>query len=108
VVFLGIAFLLLFSAFTVVQNLATSVFDESAGFWALGTLYISFSFSNLAASSIVKGLGLRLALFCGGTAYIIYVVGNVVSVSHEGNTQLQYAVLVPTAALLGVCICRCV
>jgi len=99
---LGTAFLLLFSAFTVVQNLATSVFDESAGFWALGTLYIVFSFANLAASWMVKGLGLRLSLFLGGLTYIIYVVANVISVSFPDNSTLHYGLLIPTAALLGV------
>jgi len=101
VIMLGLAFLFLFSAFTVVQNLATSIFDSSVGFWSLGTLYIVFAFSTLVASAIVKALGLRLSMFLGGMTYIVYVIANIISAANEDDTTLHYYLMIPAGALEG-------
>lgn len=84
------------------QNLASSVFVGQLGFWSLGTLYIVFALATLTASFVVQKLGLRLSLILGGLTYVWYVIANVLALKYEGDEAVQFAVMIPAAALLGV------
>ncbi|KAK3512094.1 hypothetical protein QTP70_030353 [Hemibagrus guttatus] len=76
VVILGIAFLLVFTAFTtcgnieqtVVKSLNNATFTGS-GYHSLGIIYGVFSFANLFAPSVVAVIGPRFSMFFSGLLY---------------------------------------
>ncbi|XP_027029646.1 UNC93-like protein MFSD11 isoform X2 [Tachysurus fulvidraco] len=80
VVILGIAFLLVFTAFTtcgnieqtVVKSLDNATFSGS-GYHSLGIIYGVFSFANLFAPSVVAVIGARFSMFISGLLYSGYI-----------------------------------
>ncbi|XP_062868494.1 UNC93-like protein MFSD11 [Trichomycterus rosablanca] len=80
VVVLGIAFLLIFTAFTtcgnieqtVVKSLNNATFSGS-GYHSLGIIYGVFSFANLFAPSVVTVIGPQFTMFLSGILYSGYV-----------------------------------
>ncbi|XP_017310222.1 UNC93-like protein MFSD11 isoform X2 [Ictalurus punctatus] len=80
VVILGIAFLLLFTAFTtcgnieqtVVKSLNNATFSGS-GYHSLGIIYGVFSFANLFAPSVVAVIGPQFTMFVSGILYSGYI-----------------------------------
>ncbi|KAF4074005.1 hypothetical protein AMELA_G00249630 [Ameiurus melas] len=80
VVILGIAFLLLFTAFTtcgnieqtVVKSLDNATFSGS-GYHSLGIIYGVFSFANLFAPSVVAVIGPQFTMFVSGILYSGYI-----------------------------------
>ncbi|XP_053468660.1 UNC93-like protein MFSD11 isoform X1 [Ictalurus furcatus] len=80
VVILGIAFLLLFTAFTtcgnieqtVVKSLDNTTFSGS-GYHSLGIIYGVFSFANLFAPSVVAVIGPQFTMFVSGILYSGYI-----------------------------------
>jgi energy-coupling factor transporter transmembrane protein EcfT len=102
VVVLGLSALLLFSAFTVSQNLASTVFGGGVGFWSLGALYISFALNNFFAPSIVSWLGQKWALVAGSSLYVLFVGASVISLDHPGDAALQTGLQIASAVLLGL------
>ncbi|KAI5091609.1 UNC93-like protein MFSD11, partial [Silurus meridionalis] len=80
VVILGIAFLLVFTAFTtcgnieqtVVKSLDNATFSGS-GYHSLGIIYGVFSFANLFAPCVVAVIGPRFTMFLTGILYSGYI-----------------------------------
>ncbi|XP_060799089.1 UNC93-like protein MFSD11 isoform X1 [Neoarius graeffei] len=80
VVVLGIAFLLVFTAFTtcgnieqtVVKSLDNTTFSGS-GYHSLGIIYGVFSFANLFAPCVVAVIGPRFTMFLSGILYSGYI-----------------------------------
>ncbi|RKO90234.1 major facilitator superfamily domain-containing protein [Blyttiomyces helicus] len=101
VALLGTAFLLIFSAFTVITTLTSSVLPKGLGFPALATIYIGLSLSNLVASSVVARLGVKLSLIVGALTYILLDLAYIGCFAVAGHATLQYLILLPAAALLG-------
>lgn len=99
IIVLGLAFLLLYSAFSVVQNLASSVLPPNVAFWSLGSLYISVALGNFLATWVADKIGLRVSLSLAALAYHLFVVANIFALDKEMSFQL--ALLVPSALLLG-------
>ena len=74
---LSVGFMLLFSVFNTAQNLASEVLDDlgfgKLGFYSLGVLYFSFSFSCFIATPIVNKCGERMSMTIGALCYTVYV-----------------------------------
>ncbi|KAJ3284794.1 hypothetical protein HDU76_008230, partial [Blyttiomyces sp. JEL0837] len=102
VIVLSIAFLLIFMAFSVVQNLASTVLPPSVAFPALGTIYGAFGLFNLtSAASIVERIGCRAGLFLSSLTYTILDVAYVIAIMHDGDPMIQSAILIPASVLIG-------
>ncbi|KAJ3290677.1 hypothetical protein HDU76_007370 [Blyttiomyces sp. JEL0837] len=103
VIILGVAFVLIFMAFSVVQNMASTVLPKSLAFTCLGTLYVSFGIFNLiAAAPIVEKIGCRLGLFLASLTYTTLDIAYVIAIVNDGNLQLQVQVF-QILTLLGAC-----
>ncbi|KAJ3391301.1 DUF895 domain membrane protein [Entophlyctis sp. JEL0112] len=99
---LALAFFFIFSAFMVIQGLASSVLKKSVAFMTLASLYFSFSFGNLfMAAPIVERVGCRAGLFMASITYSLFNFATVVALESE-DTDLQTIVLIPSALLNGV------
>lgn len=73
VILLGLAFLLLFTAYNTAQNLLTSVLPASLGFVSLCIVYATIVVGKPLAPSIVARLGERRAMFFAAFCYVAYV-----------------------------------
>mmetsp|Transcript_30735 Transcript_30735/g.45491 ORF Transcript_30735/g.45491 Transcript_30735/m.45491 type:complete len:486 (+) Transcript_30735:55-1512(+) len=65
-------FLLVFTSFSAIQNLAGSYFFDSLGFIGGTVLYITFAVSCLFGPLIGAKLGAKWSLFCGFLGYTVY------------------------------------
>jgi len=94
VIFLGLAFMLLFTAFqtasmsakfitdslkrdlNMTTNLTQSEIDESIGdgYISISVVYAVFALSNFFSSAIVKLFGHKAAMFVSALAYLLYIV----------------------------------
>src|SRR3989338_828587 len=92
VIYISTSFLIVFTSFTISQNLQTSI-NKDLGFYSLGTLYFFFSFSALFSGYVVEKLGSRLSLFGGSFMYFLYVLA---------NAYPRAYILLPASALLGI------
>ncbi|KAJ3132459.1 DUF895 domain membrane protein, partial [Irineochytrium annulatum] len=102
VLVLGCAFFLIFMAFSVVQNLASTVLTSSVAYSCFGSLYIAFAFSNLlGAAVIVEHLGTRPSLVFASLSYVVMNVAMIFAVKGQGDDRLQFAVLLPACLLIG-------
>ncbi|KAJ3068230.1 DUF895 domain membrane protein [Podochytrium sp. JEL0797] len=98
---MAVAFFFIFSAFMVIQGLASSVLPKSVAFMTLGSLYFSFAFCNLfLAAPIVDWVGPRAALFLASITYSVFGINTVVALRVE-EPILQLSVLVPAAVFNG-------
>eukprot|EP01116_Phalansterium_solitarium_P021046 TRINITY_DN6411_c0_g1_i11.p1 TRINITY_DN6411_c0_g1~~TRINITY_DN6411_c0_g1_i11.p1 ORF type:complete len:385 (+),score=121.04 TRINITY_DN6411_c0_g1_i11:141-1295(+) len=88
---LGAIFCMLFTAFSVVQNLETKL-NGNLGLISLSTLYGCFTLGGFVAGFVVQKLGERVTLFIGATAYVAYVAANI-------EPEIYW--LLPASAYLG-------
>ncbi|KAI9356478.1 major facilitator superfamily domain-containing protein [Zopfochytrium polystomum] len=103
VVILAIAFFLIFTAYGVVQSLASSVLPYNIAFVSLGVLYFSFGFFNLILSApVIESIGCRPSLFLGSITYVILEISYVVAILNDGKEYIQAAVLIPSSILIGL------
>lgn len=82
VVKLGLAFMLIFTAFQTGSFFQTPVlkdlgFGESLGFAGLGVLYATMSVSIFAAPHLIKTVGARKALCGGACLYCVFIISMV-------------------------------
>ncbi|KAJ3027875.1 UNVERIFIED_CONTAM: hypothetical protein HDU68_002902 [Siphonaria sp. JEL0065] len=99
---LATAFFFIFSAFTVIQGLASSVLPKSVAFMTLGALYFSFAFCNLfLAAPVVDWVGCRAGLFFASITYSIFNINTVVALRTD-DAIVQTSVLIPAAVLNGL------
>ncbi|KAI9360366.1 major facilitator superfamily domain-containing protein [Zopfochytrium polystomum] len=99
---LALAFFLIFIAFMLVQNLATSVLPTNLAFTVLSLLYASFAFSNLIwAAPIVQSLGTRPSLFLASLLYTILDGAYVLCLQNSNNEWIQWTIITPAALLAG-------
>jgi len=87
VVLLGLAFMLVFTAFQTMGNIQTTILSSASnpnsagyvdgfsgdGFISLALIYAVFSLSNWFAPSVVALIGPRLTLVVGGIIYSLYI-----------------------------------
>ncbi|KAI9353780.1 major facilitator superfamily domain-containing protein [Obelidium mucronatum] len=99
---LATAFFFIFSAFTVIQGLASSVLPKSVAFMTLGALYFSFAFCNLfLAAPIVDWIGCRFGLFLASITYSIFNINTIVALK-TNDALVQTSILIPAAILNGL------
>ena len=67
------AFLLLFSAYNALQNVATSLFPAGLGNASLGILYIAAALGVFLAPAAVDELGTRVTMLVGAACYVAYL-----------------------------------
>ncbi|KAJ3245830.1 hypothetical protein HDU78_008562 [Chytriomyces hyalinus] len=103
VIMLALAFFFVFLAFSVVQNMASTVLPSGeVAFPALGTLYLAFAFFNLfGAAPLVDRIGTRPAMFFATLTYTLFDASNVGAMLMVGNVGHQLALLVPASLLIG-------
>ncbi|KAJ3281943.1 hypothetical protein HDU79_010370 [Rhizoclosmatium sp. JEL0117] len=103
VVLLGFAFLFVFIAFGVTQNMASTVLPSSqVAFPCLGTLYLSFALFNLfGAAPLVDSIGPRPAMFFASLTYTAFDVSNVFAMALSGDIGSQLMVLIPASIFIG-------
>ncbi|KAI9328962.1 major facilitator superfamily domain-containing protein [Obelidium mucronatum] len=104
VIVLGIAFLFVFTAFSVCQNMASTVLPSGpVAFPELGSLYLAFALFNLfGAAPLVDRIGPRPAMFFAALTYTAFDFSNVVAIILTGDISKQLAVLIPAAILIGI------
>lgn len=83
VIVLGLAFMLLFTAFQTSSMVEESVIEgavkesngtfSGSGYTSLAIIYASFATANWAAPSVVSVCGPRLSMFLGGTVYALFI-----------------------------------
>ncbi|KAJ3120834.1 DUF895 domain membrane protein [Physocladia obscura] len=101
VIVLSVAFFFIFSAFMVIQGLATSVLPKSVAFFSLGSLYFSFSFCNLfLAAPVVELLGCRAGMFAASITYSLFNLATIIALQTDDGVA-QTAILFPAALLNG-------
>ncbi|KAI9345700.1 major facilitator superfamily domain-containing protein [Obelidium mucronatum] len=99
---LGTAFFFIFSAFTTISSISSTVLPPGISFMASGMLYIAFAISNLfIASAVVDVIGSRAGLFLAALTYAVYNIANIYAVQATGNEELQISILVPAAIVNG-------
>ena len=90
---LGIAVHLVFSSFSSIQNLQTSISGETVGLISLTVLYTFFVLSTVISSLLVKSLGTKYTLALACIFHSIYVAC---------NFYPSYFTLLPGSMLLGL------
>eukprot|EP00475_Leptophrys_vorax_P037957 TRINITY_DN6611_c0_g1_i1.p1 TRINITY_DN6611_c0_g1~~TRINITY_DN6611_c0_g1_i1.p1 ORF type:complete len:501 (-),score=150.08 TRINITY_DN6611_c0_g1_i1:782-2254(-) len=99
VIFLSLSFCLVFMSFSAAQNFQTSKGgsgtpeEAKVGSNALAILYFVFTFSTFFSSALVRTFGIKTALFCGASTYVLFVSSNI-----KKMTWFTYA----SAALEGI------
>ncbi|KAL4460337.1 hypothetical protein ABPG74_000088 [Tetrahymena malaccensis] len=116
--YLGICFMVTFTAFNTCQNMVSSIYDkmgyDSLGNIALFAIYFAFGISNIFAPSIVRRVSYKLCLILGSLGFIPFMaIGVVISGCTDGNdvapsskdTQCQdnfiYSSIIITSLILG-------
>ncbi|KAI8610793.1 major facilitator superfamily domain-containing protein [Chytriomyces sp. MP71] len=102
VIVLAVAFFFVFLAFSVVQNMASTVLPSTVAFPMLGCLYLAFALINLfGAAPLVDRIGTRPAMFFATITYTIFDASNVVAMLLADHLSAQFAVLIPSSVLIG-------
>ncbi|KAJ3390052.1 DUF895 domain membrane protein [Entophlyctis sp. JEL0112] len=103
VIVLGLAFLFIFTAFSVCQTMASTVLPTSVAFPELGMLYFAFALINLfGASPLVDRIGSRPSMFVASLTYSVFGFSNVIAIGLTGDVDKQLAVLLFAACFVGV------
>ena len=90
---LGTAMHLIFSSFTSIQNLQTSISGETLGLVSLTVVYIFFVLSTVVSSLLVKSIGTKYTFALASVCHSIYVAC---------NFYPSYFTLLPGSVLLGL------
>jgi hypothetical protein len=77
IVVVSVSFLLLFSAYNALQNLATSLFPPGLGNASLGVLYASAALGVFLAPPAVDAGGTRLTMLVGAACYVAYLAATI-------------------------------
>lgn len=78
IIHLSVAFVLIFTSYSVAQTFQTSSSYAKDGAFALGILYLVFCLANLALSSyVIRLLGLRSTLIISSMTYAFFIAVNI-------------------------------
>lgn len=97
VVLVGVAFLVIFSAFNTAQDYATTLLGRSLGNIALSVLYAAFIASLFVSPRITQRLGHKASLIGGGACYGIFMTAQLTYFGTGGSSG-HFAMLVVFAA----------
>lgn len=74
---LSLAFFFIFFSFSGAQQFVTSITaragNQSAGFWSLLFIYVTFALSSIPAAWVIARIGFKWAMILGAFAYSIYI-----------------------------------
>ena len=116
-IFLGIIFMVLFSAFNTAQNMISQIYSQKLNLPYLGNLtliviYISFSVSNFFIAKILEKFSFKWGMFFASWAYVLFLAVGVLAFSCEGNPENFFcsefwlvSLNLITAAILGPMAC---
>ena len=90
---LGVAIHLIFSSFSSIQNLQTSISGRTLGLLSLTVLYLFFVLSTVISSLLVKSIGTKYTFAAACVCHSIYVAC---------NFYPSYFTLLPGSVLLGL------
>ncbi|XP_065916825.1 protein unc-93 homolog A-like isoform X2 [Dysidea avara] len=90
---LGTAMHLIFSSFSSIQNLQTSISGERVGLISLTVIYVFFVMSTISANMVVKAIGTKYTIVIVFMCHAVYVAC---------NFYPSYFTLIPGSALLGL------
>lgn len=89
----SVAFMLLFTTYNAVQNLSSSFYDGSLGYWSIATTYISLCLcSFFVAGPLVMKLGSKYSMILGFCFYFLFLLA---------NKFASFYTLIPAASLTG-------
>ncbi len=78
ILFLSLAFGLIFFSFSGTQQFVTVLFEKAGrpdlGYWSLGLIYISLMVSNFFAARLIPKVGLKNLMIWGSISYSIYIL----------------------------------
>lgn len=91
-IFLGIIFMVLFSAFNTAQNMISQIYSQKLNLPYLGNLtllviYISFSISNFFIAKILEKFSFKWGMFLSSWAYVLFLAVGVIAFSCERNPE---------------------
>jgi hypothetical protein len=99
---LGMAFFLVYTAFSGIQNLSSSLIRPTAlGSATIGLLYAVFAASCLLGPALVARLGERASLVLGFAAISFFCVAYVLAATDGGNTTLNWPLLLLAGVAVG-------
>ena len=87
IIHLGLAFMVIFSAFNcqgfveisylrgIANERPSSGISEKSGYYSLAIVYLVFTISNLFAPPIIHVLGSKWAMVVGGSTYVLFMLG---------------------------------
>jgi len=101
VIHLSVAFLLVYTAFSGIQNLSTSVLDGLLGHVSPALLYIVFTLACLVGPSFVNFFGVKRALLAGFTGVVIFGLAYFVALQYSYLTDLKWILVLFSAAMVG-------
>ncbi|KAJ3061212.1 DUF895 domain membrane protein, partial [Podochytrium sp. JEL0797] len=102
VLVLAAAFFFIFLGYQVSENLATTILPKSIAFACVGSVYLSFAFSNLfGAAAIVNSLGVRISLLASSLIYSMFGVALILALNASSETE-QLMFLLPSCIFLGI------
>ncbi|RKP01886.1 hypothetical protein CXG81DRAFT_18385 [Caulochytrium protostelioides] len=99
VVLLSVAFLCIFCAHSVFQGLAASYFSVETGFFNLAAIYLSLSFGNFLAPSLVQRMGTKFSMIVAAGAFSLWqlVYQNIL----DQRNAVQLGIMLPTSLFMG-------
>ncbi|KAJ3070123.1 DUF895 domain membrane protein [Podochytrium sp. JEL0797] len=82
--------------------MASTVLPSEVAFPELGVLYLSFALFNLfGAAPLTDRIGTRPAMFFATLTYTVFDFSNVIAIAMDGKTNVQLAILLVAAILIG-------
>lgn len=98
---LGISFFLVYTAFSGIQNVSTSLITGNVGHVAPAVLYIIFTISCLFGPAFEFRVGNIRSLFLGFTSIVFFAVAYIIASNYDDKEALKWIVLCLGAAALG-------
>ncbi|CAH1961919.1 unnamed protein product [Acanthoscelides obtectus] len=102
VILLGIAFMLIFTAFQTWGNIQKTIIESikeddnsfnASAYYSLSIIYTFFSVFNWSAPSVIAVIGPKFSMFIGGTTYMVFILSFLIP-----KTWLLYLV----SAIIGI------
>lgn len=106
VAFLGVAFMIMFTAFNSLQNIVSKIYNdygyENLGQVSILLLYFTFGATTLVTPFLIRKLGYKKVLFISSLGYAVYQgVGLVIALAEGIPRALGWVIVLVGAILCG-------